>query len=240
MQSSDNGETSVEIGKIPELRTVNVRRLRRLVSQDVAMEQPVNGELERRDVERYKKFSDSKLRNVRAAVSKWPYETYEARLARKELIRRGEWVDSPLENDYGDAGEELIKPRSQLWLWCQISCMCVASRCLVARLVVEGEAKRPWIDGELIPPALEVAAGCCTQELGSSGRVMHAYGGAVLVSTEAPSGSFVLHERGAAFECALRLLAVVKRILSTALWSVRCRLSLKRARVGRTDTQLTS
>ena len=109
MQCSDDGEISVEIGKSPELRTLNVRRLRRLVSQDVAMEQPVNGELERREVERYKKFSDSKLRNVRAAVSKWPYETYEARLARKELIRRGEWVDSPLENDYGDAGEELVK-----------------------------------------------------------------------------------------------------------------------------------
>ena len=88
MQCSDDGETSLEIGKSSELRTLNVRRLRRLVSQYLAMEQPVNGDLERREVERYKKFSDSKLRNVRAAVSKWPYETYEARSARKELIRR--------------------------------------------------------------------------------------------------------------------------------------------------------
>ena len=133
-----------------------------------------------------------------------------------------------------------MPPKSQLWLWCQLSCMCVASWCLVARLVVEGEAKRPWIDGELIPPALEVVAGCCTQELGSSGRVLHAYGGAVLVSTEAPSGSFVLHVRAAALECALRLLVVVKRIFLTALWRVRCGFSLKRARVGRTDMQLTS
>ena len=62
------------------------------------MEQPVNGELERREVERYKKFSDSKLRNVRAAVSNWPHETYEARLARKELVRRGEW-------EYDERGE---------------------------------------------------------------------------------------------------------------------------------------
>ena len=131
-------------------------------------------------------------------------------------------------------------PRSQLWLWRRLSCMCVASGCLVARLVGESEAKRLWIDGELIPPDLEVAAGCCTQELGSSGRVLQVYEGAVLISTEAPSGSFVLHVSRAALQCALRLLAVVKRILLTALWGARCGLSLKRASVGRTDTQLTS
>ena len=53
MQCSDDGETSLEIWKSLGLRTLNVRRLRRLVSQDVAMEQPVHGELERREVERY-------------------------------------------------------------------------------------------------------------------------------------------------------------------------------------------
>ena len=71
MQCSDDGETSLEIGKSLELKTLNVRRLRRLVSQDVAMEQPVHGELERTEVERYKKFSDSELGNVRGVVSKW-------------------------------------------------------------------------------------------------------------------------------------------------------------------------
>ena len=53
-------------------------------------------------------------------------------------------------------------------------------------------------------------------------------------------GLFVLHVRGAALEYVLRLLAVVKRNLSTALWGARCGFSLKRASVGRADMQPTS
>ena len=92
-----------------DMRSLNARKLRRLVAGHLAGEQLVKAEFQRRERERYANFGESKLRNIRAAVSKLPYETAAAQLTRLELIRRGEWVDSPLENDYGDAGEELIK-----------------------------------------------------------------------------------------------------------------------------------
>ena len=92
------------------MRSLNVRKLRRLVAEDLAREQLLKAEFQRGERERYANFSESKLRNIRAAVSKLPYETAAAQLARLELIKRGEWVDSTLGKDHGDAREELIKP----------------------------------------------------------------------------------------------------------------------------------
>ena len=91
------------------MRSFNARKVRRLVAEDLAREQLGKAEFQRREREGYANFRESKLRDFRAAVSKLPYETAAPQLARLELIRRGEWVGSPLENDYGDTGEELIR-----------------------------------------------------------------------------------------------------------------------------------
>ena len=77
--------------KLPSLHKINVRCLQRLVaSGEVSISEALN-DWHRLDIERYEEFGISKLQNIWGAHSTMPFETYQAWLARRELVVRGEW-----------------------------------------------------------------------------------------------------------------------------------------------------
>ena len=88
-----NREVIVDLHQLP------CARLRRLAIKDCSLVPCVNTELKRVEIQKYMGYSESKLRNIRAAVCNLNFKTTPAKVARKELVRRGEW-------DYGGSGEE--------------------------------------------------------------------------------------------------------------------------------------
>ena len=68
----------------------------------------VHSELVRRDKDRLRQYRDNQLRYVRRTKCVERFEIARAGGVGEELIRRTEWVDSPLKNDYGYAGEQAI------------------------------------------------------------------------------------------------------------------------------------
>ena len=96
-----SGEVIVDLQQLP------CARLRRLAIKDSSLVPCVNTELKRREIQKYMGYSESKLRNIRAAVCNLNFETTPAKMARQELVRRGEW-------DYGDMGEEALVAASGL------------------------------------------------------------------------------------------------------------------------------
>ena len=80
------------------IHKVSARRLRSFVAKGEVSESEALKEWRRRDIERYKEYRSSKLRNTWAADKNLSFETCEARLARMELARRVEW-------EYDERGE---------------------------------------------------------------------------------------------------------------------------------------
>ena len=96
-----SGEVIVDLQQLP------CARLRRLAIKDCSLVPFVNTELKRREIQKYMGYSERKLRNIRAAVCNLNFQTTPAKMARQELVRRGEW-------DYGDMGEEALVAASGL------------------------------------------------------------------------------------------------------------------------------
>ena len=84
--------------RVVDMGALSTLGLWHLVAKDEAMELAVKVDFQRRELERYAKFSEFKLRNIPAAVNNWPNETTAAQLARLEVVRTREWVNSRLEN----------------------------------------------------------------------------------------------------------------------------------------------
>ena len=66
---------------------------------DGSMEMLVKSELGRLEKERLNQYNDNQLRNVRRTECVESFETARARWVGEELIRRCEWVNSPLKNE---------------------------------------------------------------------------------------------------------------------------------------------
>ena len=90
-----------------DLQQLPCARLRRLAMKDCSLVPCVNTELKRREIQKYMGYSESKVRNIRAAVCNLNFETTPAKIARQELVQRGE-------GDYGDMGEEALMAASGL------------------------------------------------------------------------------------------------------------------------------
>ena len=80
---------------IVDLRHLPCARLRRLAVNYCSLVPFVNTELKRREIQKYMGYSESKLRNIRAAVCNLNFETTPAKMARQELVRRGIRFSTP-------------------------------------------------------------------------------------------------------------------------------------------------
>ena len=96
-----SGEVIVDLQQLP------CARLRRLAIKDCSLVPCVNTELKRREIQKYMGYNESKHGNIRAAVCNLNLKTTAAKMARQELVRRGEW-------DYGGMGEEALVAASGL------------------------------------------------------------------------------------------------------------------------------
>ena len=100
LESHDKCPEVVASGEvIVDLRQLPCARLRRLATKDCSLVPFVNIDLKRREIQKYMGYSEGKLRNIRTAVCNLNFETTPVKMARQELVRRGEW-------DNGDMGEE--------------------------------------------------------------------------------------------------------------------------------------
>ena len=77
---------------------MNVRRLRKLGSENTDVLSQVNEELLRREQMKMSRYNENQLRNIRRVEVFSTWETNRARLASAELRSSGQWVDDQLEN----------------------------------------------------------------------------------------------------------------------------------------------
>ena len=80
------------------IQKMNVRRLRKLGSENTDVLSQVNEELLRREQMKMSRYNENQLRNIRRVEVFSTWETNRARLPSAELPSRGQWVSNPLDN----------------------------------------------------------------------------------------------------------------------------------------------
>ena len=95
--AAERMDIPVEHSSREAIQKKNVRRLRKLGSENRDVLSQVNEELLRREQMKMSRYNEKQLRNIRRVEVFSTWETNRARLASTELRSRGQWVHDPLE-----------------------------------------------------------------------------------------------------------------------------------------------